>query len=885
MSNKTTSGNSESNGSIFNFVLVIYVLGILIFSFYNTWFPKCVYHTFNHNFLVILWNIFIFFIFVYAFSRMFISPLWKMVFIDINKLGQKLEWYDGDYKHLSPTKNYIRERWIVSLTITFSMFFLRFFPIHFFRKWSLVVSHFRIYDLYAQVLSNYYENHFFFLDYLLPIVIYLWLVVWMEGRTRMIYRFFEKKASVDWKDRWKKDLKPNPFVVNSENLKISVFSTFINFLGEHSKEISNDEEWEVLEEKALRANILCIGPVGSGKTEAFIKPFIDQAMAWNAEDSATKASMSVHDPKGGIAKFVKMLAEKYNRLGDLILLSIHNDHKINVISIKNIWRDDSAFKVTGWILGAWQNFQGKTSPEPYWENQNFILIRNVLVNLYIKKGENVTIYDISKKYDEAANGCFTESKDGKKKLTAFGEEVVKNKLMATFTDLDSGEVYAYLSNYSVSENESDYSKFTDDIILKTHQRIEREKEEYKKFREKTHMTTDKKLRELKESFSAIDESTEPQKTIELKVEFTARLSSLVDSDIKEKYDKKSIGSDDYKKTLLVEESKVIQLAFTRSFSDSDELVAALSIAKDACDWLIDNWSMIVPENRGSIVSNLQPFLKMFETPKIKRILSPEESNINFDEAVCNGKIIVPAFPAREVGDGLSSGIITLIKSRWQYAVLENPESKRLKIQIIDEYQKTATFSQDKSTGDFEYMELSRENGGCTALATQSISAIKQKAPKEADFNKIHGVIRSIINFPTNDPESINFIQKVSGRKERKRISRTVQEGAQAPELENISEKYSATSSSLSVSFTESEHLEDVIQSSDIQEAEAWTGMGIIYDGEKTTIRTIAFKPFFWSNKQDKWKKMKTLEFKDEKTLPNETPLQFYLKYIWYFITA
>lgn len=814
---------------------------------------------------------------------MFISPLWKMVFIDINKLGQKLEWYDGDYKHLSPTKNYIRERWIVSLIITFTTFLLRFLPIHFFKKWSLVISHFRIYDQYAQVLSDYYSNHFYFLDYLVPSVIYLWSVVWIEGRTRMIYRFFEKKARVDWKDRWKKNLKANPFVINSEKLKISIFSTFITFLGTHSKEISNDEEWEILEEKALRANILCIGPVGSGKTEAFIKPFIDQAMAWNAEDSETKASMSIHDPKGGIAIFVKVLAEKYNRLEDLILLSIHNDHKINVISIKNIWRDDSAFKVTGWILGAWQNFQGKTSPEPYWENQNFILIRNVLVNLYIKKGENVTIYDISKKYDEAANGCFTENKEGLKKLTTFGEEIVKNKLMATYTDLDSSEVYTYLSNYSVSENESDYSKFTDEIILKTHQRIEKEKEEYKKFRAKTHKTTDDKLRALKERLSDITcDNAQEQELIE---EFSNRVETLVNSDVKEKYEKKRIGSEDFKKTLLVEEAKVIQDTFIRSFSNQDELTAALSIAKDACDWLIDNWSLIVPENRGSIVSNLQPFLKMFETPKIKRILSPEESNINFDEAVCNGKIIVPAFPAREVGDGLSSGIITLIKSRWQYAVLENPESKRLKIQIIDEYQKTATFSQDKSTGDFEYMELSRENGGCTALATQSISAIKQKAPKEADFNKIHGVIRTIINFPTNDPESINFIQKVSGRKERKRISRTVQEGAQAPELENISEKYSATASSLSVSFTESEHLEDVIQSSDIQEAEAWTGTGIIYDGEKTTIRTIAFKPFFWSNKQDKWKKMKELTFKNDNVLPRETSLQFYLKYIWNFITA
>lgn len=866
---QTKKETSTENDNIWILSIFLSIVLFILAIKNDLWILKAFMLAFPMNFLVYFWNIFIYMYFIHATLRLFIVPLWKTIFIDTNKFGAKLEWYDNLYKHLSPKKVYEKERFIVCITVAFTYYTTRFLPFDLLSKYSLALAEFRRVSDSTIAISNFYSKNYWILDYILPIVCIIYFVYVFESRTRIIVRVCEKRARFLWDNIWRKKLPKNPFNENSESFKMSIFTSFVNQDGEISKEVTNDEAWEVLDEKSIRANILCIGPIGSGKTEGFIKPTIEQCIFWNRNCNDKKSTIAVYDPKGTLALYVKSICEKLNCLNDIVLLSLDSEHSLNIIKINNIWRDDSAYKVTGWILGSWANFQGKTSPEPYWENQNFILIRNLLINLYVAKRSDVTLYDVSKKYGECQIGCYTEISKGKRLLTPFGVEVIKNRIMSSFENADIDQIYEYLDRYEIPDREKDYTKFTREIIDGSRLRREREMEEYKDFRKKFHISMNPDLIRIKEEARQLQSTSAlslQKREFEIKMkslhdDYTRKLDSLVDSDMKKKFDDKEIGNSEFKKTLLIREALDQREIFIEQFkNDDDSKTSALSIIKDSCDWLIENWSSVTPENRGNIVSNLQPFLNIFEQPKIKKIFSPSGDTLDFNSIITEGKILCPSFPANEVGDGISSAIITLIKSRWQHTVLETKDKKRLKIQIIDEYQKVATFNMEKSTGDFEFAELSREFGGCSIFATQSISAVRQRASKNADFEKIHGVIRTIINFPTNDPDSISFLQKVAGKKETKRISRTVQEGASSPDLDNITEKYVGNNSNLSISFTESEGIEDVIQSYEIQAADAWTGIGVLYDGKQTRIKKLAFKPSFMPESRLKWKVMQMLDF-------------------------
>lgn len=840
--------------------------------------------------------------------RLTILPIWKFIFIDTNKLGQKLEWYDEMYKHLKPSNDLAHTRWKIAFFISILIYSIRFLPIDSFQILTLDYATLRIKDENSLLVAKYFYNTFNLLVFVSPIIVILWSVLSIEGRTRLIARIIERKLKISWAENRKSDLPTNPFDKQSKEFKISIFSSFYDQKAKISKSLEDREDWVILNETCLRANILAIGPIGSGKTSGVIKPILKQAIVWNSEDESRKASMLFVDPKATLLNFILEIAKSCNRENDVILLKLDGDISLNPIALNDIWRDDSAFKVAGWILSAWQNFQNKSSPEPYWENQNFLLIRNILILLYLEKGKETTIYDISKNISLGVGGVHFKNKDtGKNILTPFGETVLKyhvamiifklllaptqnqassvdqvnqsakffipqfdniGQLKEFINSIDIAEtdlmfdVFNAINEYEVDITTKDTNLFHENIFKNANKRIAVEKKLYKRYIEKLVSNTNPQLLELKSTIM-LDSSRD---TVIL-TKYRNLFNKTVDEEFNKKYGGKTISASDLAMQLILDESLSFIYSFISQFKDITSLKSAISLSNDSLEWILNSWAKSIPETRSSIVSNVEPFLKMFETPKIAKVLSPinKDNQISLEKLVLEGKIIFPYFPQSEVGKDLANGMITLIKNRWQEAVLSTMEKERIKLQIIDEYQRVATLAMEKATGDFEYCELSREFGGCTILATQSLSAIKQKANKESDFDKIHGVLRTIINFPTNDPHAISFIQKIAGRKEKVKVTKTVTEGAQAPTLENISEKFSSTegTSNLSISYSESKGQEDVIETSEIQEGEAWSGLGIIYNGQKTEIKTLAFKPDFWPNQCHRWTKMKSLNFKPE----------------------
>jgi len=270
------------------------------------------------------------------------------------------------------------------------------------------------------------------------------------------------------------------------------------------------------------------------------------------------------------------------------------------------------------------------------------------------------------------------------------------------------------------------------------------------------------------------------------------------------------------------------------------------------------------EQRSNILSNMRPFLQLFQGQELERSISNSSENVDFQEIIRNGKILVPDYPGISVGNELSNAVITLVKSRWQQASIDegnNPgrSQNRLKFQIMDEAQRIISLGDQKHAGDFDYMEISRSMGGITVMCSQSIASLKAKASRDIDWQKVHGVIRNIICFGTNDTNALREMREIAGQSVVKRMSKTISEGASTPTLDVISEKYKGDSSSMSVSYTESEAKEDRVAESDIQTLPMYTSIGYIFD-TTNKVYCLAHKPYFWPHMRDKWILMQKCEY-------------------------
>lgn len=815
-----------------------------------------------------LWNTILAILASYAFLKIWIIPVWRLIFADTQKLGQKIEWYNESFKHLTPdTKELFMQRWSIVVTVGVSLYLLRFLPFALTQKYFLSYSSPYSYPVNIPHLIRFEHSLFgIFLKHFSLLTVYFWFLSLLEGRSRIIARLLTKYDAYKDSMAWKAPLPELPWSKSSPKLELCLFSKFLTKSGETATQETSYEEWVIRKEVGLVTNTLGIAPTGGGKTSSLIKPSIEQAILWQNDDPNLKASVAVYDPKGELTEYAVNVAKKSSRGKDLFVLSLKSQNNINPLQVNNIWDGQTSWRISGWIISAWLNFQGKSSPEPYWENQNYLLVRNLLVLLYLDKGNNVGMYDISKMLGPSSTGCFIKQ-DKTKTLTEFGTWVFKAYLLALEENSDEEAIFDFLDEYEL--NPIKLSLMTPELFKETEERLGRRKKSYESYRKTYHQNTNTDLREILEKGQNAGNQQELQNC---RRDYIAKLQELVKKDMIEKFKDKKMEPQDFAKTDLIQSAQKLKEKLEVDVNEPVARETAYQIIKDACEWLIKTWSQMPPENRANIVSNMEPFLKMFETPEVRRSLSPANPQINFDQIITEGSIVIPSFPGIEIGDSLADAIVTLIKSRWQYAVLSNPQSQRVKFQIVDEAQRVITFGEGRNAGDFEYLELSRSFGGITLMSTQSISALRAKAPREADWEKIHGVIRSIICFATNDSKTIRFIQDIAGKQIKERVSKTVLEGANAPELDMISEKYKGDSS-LSVSFTTSQTLEDYIQSSDIQGAKAFTGIAILFDGLKSEIMKVAFKPTFWPDRRDKWAFMERLTFQPEVRKSLKHPLK------------
>ncbi len=792
-----------------------------------------------------LWNMLLVGFLTHVLFRVWLLPIWRHIFQETGKLGQKLEWYDTSFKQLSPKTRGLMAVRIIAICLLSLLFYLCFRHENWFPHFSWLMAQ----DQGSKVIVQYFLNQpWAFLKHLGLITMILWLLLTLEGRSRLILRSLQKLQAVRRGRAYLKPLSQMPYDPSTKELNLALFTAFSQENCFSLKQ-TQDEKWFKFSEKGQKGNTMVIGPTGGGKTMAVVLPLLEQTVAWQSQDDNLKASLVVYDPKAELTSIVAEVARKGGRSRDLIVFSLNGNLRVNPIKIDNPWDGETSWKVAGWIVGAWQNYQGKSSPEPYWESQNYILTRNLLVLEYFEKDTDVTLRHIAEAINEAASGCFRFTSSGKF-ITTLGSRV-----LAVFAAIDKDR---YLKNYAKMEfDDIDRSAITQDIRVRTSERYGMEKGRFAKEREDFHLENDDKIQGLKLVCASGNGASVDQ-------EIAKRLGELVQKDVLERFGEANLTEHDFMHTIILQRGEAMAQSFLAKHEGSKRLNQYLSIVEQACRWLIESWSANASDNRGSIVSNMQPFIQQFQTPELAYIFSPsrEDETLSFDATITEGKILVPDFPGIRIGNGLAQGIITLIKSRWQHSVLAlGSSTPRLKIQIMDEAQRLMNFGDgQKAIGDFDYCELSRSFGGITWFLSQSIASLEAKASREVEWKKVHGVVRSIICLSTNDTSTIKFMQDIAGKEIKKRTSQTVSETANSPGLDMISEKYAGSSDSLAISYTVSESLEERLQTSDVQDADAYTGIASIFDGRKNNLCRIALRPTFWPDRHDRYELIQKAEF-------------------------
>ena len=805
-------------------VLVAYFLFLLFTS------PEIVFalpKVFSHNILEFIWNAFLIFLTIRAVLLVWVRPVFRIIIADTSKIGQQLEWYDQSFKQLTPeTKRLSLQRNGFIFTLALSSMLIPYLPYPAAQKWFPAFSSLISVDPYTLLAKDFFSMFTRFESFAI-FSIMLWLLLVMEGRSRILARILARKERQKEKSAFLNPLPPNPFDPTSDKMAISIFTVL---------DEQGIEAWHKFEEKALRGSFMFFAPVGAGKTTGLIIPILEQMIAWQHDCQDKKASLIVYDPKAELTNVVVDFASLIGRKKDLLVLSLDDPSKtINPIFVPDPWEGNAASKIAGWIVAAWINYQGKSSLDPYWENQTYLLLSHLVVVLFVEKGNSLTIYDVYKNYLSLGNGM--TSKGGA--LNDFGFRILSN-----FYSIEGNKVFEKLSNFTLEKPQKQY--LTEKVLAVKQTIIDEIAFDFQKERIDFHLENTDSIKDYLQDFDNIDDPI-------LKETYQEEMQDCLLNLVKK----------DLEKGLDIDEAEIETKAVIRSlgeeakeklikeYSPTNDMESVYHIMQESLDWFLKSWQKFCRnDNADSILTNIQPFLREFSSPELIKILSPKQQTVNFSSLVTEGSIIVPSFPGIKIGDKLANAIITLIKSSWQNAVLENSDTKRMKIQIMDEAQRILNISSNGNSGDLEYIEMSRSFGGSTVIASQSVAAIEVKASKDAGFQKIHGVVRSLGCFGTNDFKTIQFMQQIAGKETVERKSKTVTENKAGPKMDAISEEYGSDSSSLSLSYTLSETLEDRIQAKDISEADPFTAKGMLFDGQKNSIHKICFKPYFWPDRRD-----------------------------------
>ena len=215
--------------------------------------------------------------------------------------------------------------------------------------------------------------------------------------------------------------------------------------------------------------------------------------------------------------------------------------------------------------------------------------------------------------------------------------------------------------------------------------------------------------------------------------------------------------------------------------------------------------------------------------------------LGFNDTLKNGKVVVLNMNISEYSL-LSKIIATYLKLDFQAEIIGSlsTNSQKTSVFICDEYDKYCTKT------DSEFFSMSREAKCINIVSTQSYSSLKSTLKDEASVKVL---IQNLINkiwFRTDDTFTMEEAQKLLGKEEKKKTSRTISENAKETRYSYLTNTLNSSNSNISESYNTYSQNDFIFDTNYFsQELETFTALTFLSDGYKILPPTkLNLIPYF-----------------------------------------
>ena len=145
--------------------------------------------------------------------------------------------------------------------------------------------------------------------------------------------------------------------------------------------------WLTVPERGLFTGMAIVGAVGSGKTSGCMYPYVDQLLAYSADDPARRIGGLVLEVKGDFCYQLQEIARSHGRAEDYLEVSLDAPYRYNPLH-----NDLEAYALAYGLASLLNNLFGR-SEEPFWQQAYTNLVKFIIL-LHKVVDDYVTLFDV-----------------------------------------------------------------------------------------------------------------------------------------------------------------------------------------------------------------------------------------------------------------------------------------------------------------------------------------------------------------------------------------------------------------------------------------------------------------------------------------------------------
>jgi hypothetical protein len=145
--------------------------------------------------------------------------------------------------------------------------------------------------------------------------------------------------------------------------------------------------WLTLPDRGLFTGIAILGAIGSGKTSGCMYPYVEQLVAYQADDREKCIGGLVLEVKGDFCRKVRQILERHGRAEDYVEVNLNGNYRYNPL-----YNDQDAYALAYNIAALLNNLFGK-GKEPFWQQAYTNLVK-FIIQLHKVANDYVTLFEV-----------------------------------------------------------------------------------------------------------------------------------------------------------------------------------------------------------------------------------------------------------------------------------------------------------------------------------------------------------------------------------------------------------------------------------------------------------------------------------------------------------